>query len=103
QCATGCGARQRKSPTGGAANGTPLNDRTPSATAPCNSPLSTLTLSGNALAPLPDTPIPETAAAAITIMPAADGVQPIRAIQPIRSVIPPSIPFTEDPGSTTQS
>ena len=28
QCAAGCGGRQRKSPTGGAANGIPLNIRT---------------------------------------------------------------------------
>src|SRR5206468_6083831 len=31
--ATGCGARHRNAPTGGAANGTPLNTRTPGAAA----------------------------------------------------------------------
>src|SRR5438445_11400861 len=33
QPAAGCGARKRKLPTGGAANGMPRNDRTPLATA----------------------------------------------------------------------
>jgi addiction module HigA family antidote len=33
--ATGCGGRHRRSPTGGAANGMPLKEATPSATTPC--------------------------------------------------------------------
>ena len=40
---TGCGGRQRKSPCGGAANGIPLNESTPSATAPLIVPPSTFT------------------------------------------------------------
>ena len=40
---TGCGGRQRKSPSGGAANGIPLNESTPSATAPLIVPPSTFT------------------------------------------------------------
>jgi hypothetical protein len=38
------GAFQRKSPTGGAAKGLPLNDATPSFTTPCTSPLVTCTV-----------------------------------------------------------
>src|SRR5471030_3048890 len=38
----GCGARQRKSPTGGAANGMPLNAMTPSCTLPRTTPVSRL-------------------------------------------------------------
>src|SRR5580765_2246036 len=38
-----CGAFQRSSPTGGAAKGTPLKERTLSATTPSSSPDSTLT------------------------------------------------------------
>ena len=34
--AAGWGGRHRSSPTGGAANGMPLNDSTPSAVTPCN-------------------------------------------------------------------
>ncbi len=40
---TGCGAFQRKSPTGGAANGMPLNCETPSTTVPATVPPVTLT------------------------------------------------------------
>src|SRR5947209_20502674 len=43
QGVTGCGARQRNSPTGGWANGTPLKDSTASAVIPCNLPASVLT------------------------------------------------------------
>src|SRR5436190_2727547 len=44
--ATGCGARHRCAPTGGAANGTPLNTRTPGAAAdvPESRPASVLTV-----------------------------------------------------------
>src|ERR1700761_5934122 len=45
QGAAGCGARHRNAPTGGAANGIPLNTCTPSTTAPETNPSSTLTLS----------------------------------------------------------
>jgi hypothetical protein len=38
QGVTGCGAFHRRSPTGGAANGTPLNDATSPATTPCTFP-----------------------------------------------------------------
>src|SRR6059058_4272816 len=41
----GCGAFQRSSPTGGAANGMPLKTRTPSTAVPAISPPSTLTVS----------------------------------------------------------
>src|SRR5213594_3438524 len=46
QGATDCGAFQRRSPTGGAANGMPLNTRTPFALTPEIWPLSILTVSG---------------------------------------------------------
>jgi hypothetical protein len=39
----GWGGRHLNSPTGGAANGMPLNDATPSSINPCTSPLSTRT------------------------------------------------------------
>jgi hypothetical protein len=42
----GWGGRHLNSPTGGAANGMPLNDATPSAIKPCTSPLSTRTIAG---------------------------------------------------------
>src|SRR5947207_11214279 len=38
QGATGCGGRNRSSPTGGAANGRPLNTRTPSSSTPATRP-----------------------------------------------------------------
>src|SRR5438105_1447539 len=41
----GCGAFQRSSPTGGAANGMPLKTRTPSTAVPAIAPLSSLTVS----------------------------------------------------------
>jgi hypothetical protein len=43
--ATGCGGRQRRSPTGGVANGTPRNTRTPAAESsrPTSVPASTVT------------------------------------------------------------
>src|SRR5262245_12679591 len=43
QAGAGRGARQRSSPTGGAAYGTPFHDWTPSFTAPDTRPLSVLT------------------------------------------------------------
>src|SRR2546423_2604729 len=43
--AAGCGAFQRRAPIGGAANGMPLNTRTPSAAVPAIAPLSSLTVS----------------------------------------------------------
>jgi len=42
----GWGGRHLNSPTGGAANGMPLNDATPSSIKPCTSPLSTRTTGG---------------------------------------------------------
>src|SRR6476620_2318185 len=45
--AAGCGGRQRSSPTGGAANGTPLKETTPSTASPCSSPLSIFTREGD--------------------------------------------------------
>src|SRR5687768_1536243 len=48
QRAGGCGGRQRRSPTGGAANGMPWKDSTPSSTTPCKSPLSTRTTADGA-------------------------------------------------------
>src|SRR5689334_7468117 len=39
----GCGARQRRSPTGGSAKGIPLYTTNPSSNVPCNKPCSTLT------------------------------------------------------------
>ena len=44
--AAGWGGRHRSSPTGGAANGMPLNDSTPSSITPCTSPLSIRTTAG---------------------------------------------------------
>src|SRR5262245_2884319 len=44
--AGGCGARQRKLPTGGAANGMPLNQSTPFESAPRSMPVSMRTVSG---------------------------------------------------------
>src|SRR4249919_2080749 len=38
QPSTGCGALHRRSPTGGAANGMPLNDTTPSCSTPATFP-----------------------------------------------------------------
>ena len=38
QAAGGCGGRQRNGPTGGAANGMPLNVSTPSWRTPCRRP-----------------------------------------------------------------
>ena len=43
QFLTGCGGFQRRSPTGGAANGMPLNARTPLSSAPSTTPLAVLT------------------------------------------------------------
>src|SRR5208283_4100181 len=40
--AAGCGARQRRSPTGGAANGTPRYTVSVASLVPCNTPCSTL-------------------------------------------------------------
>src|ERR1039457_1124933 len=42
--ATGCGGRQRSSPTGGVAKGTPLKTVRPSSFVPCNWPCSTDTV-----------------------------------------------------------
>jgi hypothetical protein len=44
--AAGWGGRHRRSPTGGAAKGIPLKEATPSATTPCNWPVSTFTTGG---------------------------------------------------------
>ena len=44
--AAGCGGRHRSSPTGGAAKGIPLKERTPSAATPCSSPVSTRRVAG---------------------------------------------------------
>src|SRR6185295_19108485 len=48
QATTDCGAFHRRSPTGGAANGMPLNTRTPFAVVPEIWPPSTATVSGAA-------------------------------------------------------
>src|SRR4051812_35485390 len=59
---TGCGGRQRSSPTGGAAYGMPLNELTPASTAPSSIPLATLTCS----VPARIGSVAETAAAIVT-------------------------------------
>src|SRR5262245_19975067 len=42
QLATGCGAFQRRSPTGAAAKGTPLKEAMPSSSEPTSTPLATV-------------------------------------------------------------
>jgi len=70
--AIGCGARQRSSPTGGAANGMPLNTRTPGAAAdvPESRPASVLTGSGTtARKPLTNTSVAANTTPAAAILP----------------------------------
>src|ERR1700733_983913 len=73
QAATGCGGRQRRSPTGGAAQGNTLQGSTPSFAAPLKTPVSTVTATislssdANAPAPLQTNPAHKTSAVTLDI------------------------------------